>query len=87
MTFLMENARAKKIWFDEDNMWILLIDGRQLSIPKSFFPKFSQVSEDELNNFELSGNGIGIHWDSLDEDLYVPNLLIEFPSQNHIKFA
>ena len=46
MTFLMENARAKKIWFDEDNMWILLIDGRQLSIPKSFFPKFSQVSED-----------------------------------------
>lgn len=87
MTFLMENARAKKIWFDEDNMWILLIDGRQLSIPKSFFPKFSQVSEDELNNFELSGNGIGIHWDSLDEDLYVPNLLIEFPSQNDKKFA
>ena len=87
MTFLMENARAKKIWFDEDNMWILLIDGRQLSIPKSFFPKFSQVSEDELNNFELSGNGIGIHWDSLDEDLYVPNLLIEFPSQNYKKFA
>lgn len=87
MTFLMENARAKKIWFDEDNMWILFIDGRQLSIPKSFFPKFSHVSEDELNNFELSGNGIGIHWDSLDEDLYVPNLLIEFPSQNHKKFA
>ena len=50
MTFLMENARAKKIWFDEDNMWILLIDGRQLSIPKSFFPKFSQVSEDELKD-------------------------------------
>ena len=54
-----------------------LIDGRQLSIPKAYFPKLENASINDLNNYELSGNGIGIHWDSLDEDLYVPNLLIQ----------
>lgn len=77
MTFSKENARAKKIWFDEDNMWISFIDGRQLSIPKSYFSSFMNATEEQLSKYELSGNGIGIHWEELDEDLYVPNLLIE----------
>lgn len=77
MNFSKENARAKKVWFDDYNMWIALIDGRQLSIPKAYFPSLANVDESELQNYELSGNGIGIHWDSLDEDLYVPNLLIQ----------
>ena len=54
-----------------------LIDGRQLSVPKSYFPSFENASQSDLQNYELSGNGIGIHWDSLDEDLYVPNLLMQ----------
>ncbi len=33
MNFLKENARAKKVWFDKDNMWLMLIDGRQLYAP------------------------------------------------------
>lgn len=77
MNFSKENARAKKVWFDDYNMWITLIDGRQLSIPKAYFPSLANADESELQNYELSGNGIGIHWDSLDEDLYVPNLLIQ----------
>lgn len=77
MNFLKENARAKTVWFDDCNMWISLIDGRQLSIPKVYFTAFENASEADLNAYELSGNGIGIHWDSLDVDLYVPNLLIQ----------
>ena len=37
MNFSVENARTQKVWFDENNMWLLLIDGRQLSIPKAYF--------------------------------------------------
>jgi hypothetical protein len=87
MNFSMENARAKKIWFDETNLWIFLIDGRQLSIPKAYFPKLENASQNDLNNYELSGNGIGIHWDSLDEDLYVPNLLIQSNVKENKKLA
>lgn len=76
MSFSKENAKAKKIWFDELNMWILFDDGRQLSVPKTYFEKLNKATDAELNDYELLGGGIGIHWESLDEDLYVPNLLI-----------
>ena len=37
-----------------------------------------------LSEYELSGNGIGIHWDSLDEDLFVPNLLLGITDINRL---
>lgn len=76
MNFSVENARTQKVWFDENNMWLLLVDGRQLSIPKVYFPRLKNASESALSSYTLSGGGIGIHWDSLDEDLFVPNLLL-----------
>ena len=76
MNFTVENARTQKVWFDENNMWLLLIDGRQLSIPKAYFPNFKDAPNEKLLDYSLSGGGIGIHWDNLDEDLYVPNLLL-----------
>ena len=76
MDFSLNNARAQKVWFDNDNIWLLLLDGRQLSLPLVFFPTLLNAETDELNKYELSGGGLGIHWDNLDEDLYVPNLLM-----------
>ncbi len=87
MNFSKETAKANKVWFDNDNLWISLVDGRQLSVPKSFFPPFMTATESQLSQYELSGGGIGIHWDSLDEDLYVPNLLISTNQQSETKYA
>lgn len=81
MNFSKENAKAKKVWFDDLNMWILFEDGRQLSVPKVYFESLKQASEEQLNNYELIGAGIGIHWEDLDEDLYVPNLLLSVNSR------
>lgn len=87
MNFSKDNARAKKVWFDENNLWVALVDGRQLSVPRMYFPRLDAASMQELENYELSGGGIGIHWDDLNEDLYVPNLLLEIiePNAHHIQ--
>ena len=69
-------AKAQKIWFDKDNLWIMLQDGRQLSVPLSYFPRLKNASEDDLNDYIISGSGTGLHWEKLDEDISVPNLLI-----------
>ena len=84
MDFSVNNARAQKVWFDSENLWILLFDGRQLSIPLIFFPKLMNADKELLSEYELSGNGIGIHWDNLDEDLYVPNLLFGITDINRL---
>lgn len=57
MSFSKENAKAKKVWFDDLNMWILFEDGRQLSVPKVYFESLKQASEEQLNNYELIGGG------------------------------
>lgn len=84
MDFSVNNARAQKVWCDSENLWILLYDGRQLSIPLIFFPKLMNADKELLSEYELSGNGIGIHWDCLDEDLYVPNLLLGITDINRL---
>ena len=73
---LTRETQATKIWFDENDMWLLLSDGRQLSIPLSYFPRLLKASINERNNYILSGGGTGIHWDAIDEDIYVPNLIL-----------
>lgn len=76
-TFTLE-ARAQKVWFDTENMWILFTDGRQLSVPLIYFPRLKQASSAQRAKYEISGGGTGLHWDELDEDISVPNLLVGY---------
>ncbi len=84
MDFSLNNARAQKVWCDTENLWLLLLDGRQLSIPLIFFPRLAVADSESLSKYELSGGGIGIHLESLDEDLYIPNLLFGITDINRL---
>ncbi len=78
MNSSIDNVRATKVWFDDDNMWVALDDGRVMSVPKVWFPRLDNATDEELNDYEMSGNGLGLHWDKLDEDISVPNLLLGY---------
>ncbi len=78
MNTSIENARATKLWFDEDNMWLSLDDGRVLSVPKIWFPKLEAATDEQLMKYEMSGYGTGLHWEELDEDISVPMLLLGY---------
>ncbi|MDQ4141972.1 MAG: DUF2442 domain-containing protein [Bacteroidota bacterium] len=66
---------ANQVWFTEDKLYVLLNDGRELGIPLEWFPKLSNCSDTERQKYRLIGNGIGISWEGLDEDLSVSALL------------
>jgi hypothetical protein len=76
MSILTIEASATKVWFDEYNMWIHLSDGRQLSVPLEYFPRLLKASSSQRENYVLSGNGTGIHWEEIDEDISVYGLLM-----------
>ncbi|MCR4321909.1 MAG: DUF2442 domain-containing protein [Candidatus Brocadiaceae bacterium] len=76
MNILTFEANATKVWFDKENMWIVLTDGRQLSVPLVYFPRLLNATPEQRNNYELSGVGTGIHWEEIDEDISVPGLLL-----------
>ena len=81
MSTLASEASALDIWFDSDNMWVAIADGRQLSIPLSFFPRLLSATQEQRLNFELSGGGTGIHWPEIDEDISVQGLLMGIPDR------
>jgi hypothetical protein len=69
-------AFAKSVSFDSDNMWVELTDGRQLGVPLAYFPRLARASSAQRKKYTISGGGVGLHWDDVDEDISVPALLM-----------
>jgi len=80
-------AAAKKIWFDDENMWLLLTDGRQLSVPLVYFPRLLHATAEQRQKFEMSGGGTGIHWEDIDEDISVNGLLFGIGDRTKVRAA
>ena len=76
MSTLVYEVRAVKVWFDDDNIWLGLEDGRQVSAPLAFYPRLLNATKEQRENYELTGPGIGIHWEDLDEDLSVEGIVL-----------
>ena len=66
---------AENVRFTEDDIVVALVDGRTVSVPLVWFPRLAGATRDQLENYELPGDGEGIHWPDIDEDLSVEGLL------------
>lgn len=85
MSILTHKPSAHKITFDDDNFWVHLVDGRILGVPLAYFPKLMGASKPQLEKYEISGGGQGLHWDELDEDISVAHLLLGLGDQTKPK--
>jgi hypothetical protein len=74
------DARAKEVVVTEDELCVVLVDGRRISAPLAWFPRLLRATPAQRGNYELLGDGIGIHWPGIDEDLSVAGLLRGAPS-------
>jgi hypothetical protein len=66
---------ASDVFISDDELTVHLVDGRKLSVPLVWFPRLLHGSKEQRNRFELIGEGEGIHWEELDEDISVTGLL------------
>lgn len=84
MTFsaIETHPRAERVRFTDEEMVVALADGRKISVPIVWFPRLADASPEARENYELMGEGEGIHWPDLDEDLSVQGLLAGYrPSE------
>ena len=70
-----KSNKAVNVSFTESKMILFLEDGREIAFPLEWFPKLRNASQEQLNKWRLSGDGEGIHWSELDEDISVEKLL------------
>lgn len=75
MTISTDEPRAVRVWCDADYLWVALADGRQLAVPLAYFPRLLHATAEQRTQMTMSGGGTGLHWEDLDEDISVPNLL------------
>ncbi|MDE3011624.1 MAG: DUF2442 domain-containing protein [Pseudomonadota bacterium] len=79
------DARAVGVYCTEDELVVQIADGRTLSVPLVWFPKLLNSSAAARGDFQLIGDGEGIHWPGIDEDISVAGLLAGRPSVQHAK--
>jgi hypothetical protein len=64
-------VRAETVTVTDD----ALSDGRSISAPLAWHPRLLHGTPKERSDWRLIGQGVGIHWSALDEDISVQNLL------------
>ncbi len=73
-------VRIQNVSITEDTLTVDLADGRSISVPLGWYPRLQHGSTEERNHWRLIGQGEGIHWPDLDEDISVENLILGRPS-------
>jgi len=69
------NPLAQRVEVTEEELVVSLADGRRISVPIVWFPRLSRATPEQRDKWELLGEGEGIHWPLIDEDLSVEGLL------------
>jgi Protein of unknown function (DUF2442) len=70
-----KTAQATNIYFDRERIHVCLSDGREISAPLNWFPRLCNATDEQRQQWELIGRGVGIHWEAIDEDISVAGLL------------
>jgi hypothetical protein len=68
-------TRARDVAVTATELTVHLRDGRTVSVPLAWFPRLLNATPEQRSNLELIGDGEGVHWPDLDEDLSVAGIL------------
>jgi hypothetical protein len=66
---------ATNVAVSDDDLTVWLADGRAITVPLVWFPRILAADAKARSNWQLLGEGEGIHWPDIDEDLSVEGLL------------
>ena len=72
----LQLVKAIEVSVTEDNLVVELEDGRILSIPLTWYPRLWHGTTAERQNWRMIGDGMGIHWPDLDEDVSIEGLIL-----------
>lgn len=77
---LLEIPTIQQVTVTEDTLSADLSDGRTILVPLAWYPRLLHGSIEERNDCRFIAGGSGIHWNQLDEDVSIKNLLLGQPS-------
>ena len=73
-------VKLKDIEVTEDTITAYLVDGRTISVPLVWSWRLSEATPEQRANYEIIGDGEGVSWPEIDEDISVEGMLYGVPS-------
>lgn len=83
----MSELRIRTVNFSAEAMVVRFSDDREIVVPLSYFPRLAAGRAVERNEWSLIGRGLGVHWEALDEDLSVENILTAYSRHQMTSYA
>ena len=83
----MVELRIRTISFSRDHLLVHFLDGRKILVPVNYFPRLEAAAGADRDQWTLIGRGLGVHWESLDEDLSVENILTAYSRHQREAYA
>lgn len=80
-TVVSNEPRIRDIKVAVDAITAYLVDGRVISVPLAWSWRLSEATPAQRANFEIIGDGQGVHWPEVDEDLSAEGMLYGTPAR------
>ena len=74
-TVARSDARIKSLEVSEDLITARLVDGRIISVPITWSWRLAAATPVQRANYEIVGDGQGVHWPDVDEDISAAGML------------
>ncbi len=75
------DARVKEVAVTDELITFHLVDGRVVSVLLAWSWRLSDATRDQRANYEVVGDGHGVHWPDVDEDLSVEGMFHGVPAR------
>jgi len=72
--------RIENVAFSDEKLKVALSDGRLLLLPLEWYPTLEKATQSQRENWRLLGQGAGVHWPEIDEDLSLEGFLNGWPA-------
>ncbi|HKZ57188.1 MAG TPA: DUF2442 domain-containing protein [Thermodesulfovibrionales bacterium] len=76
----LQEVRIKDISVTEDTITAYLVDGRIISVPLAWSWRLSEATPEQRANYKIIGDGQGVHWPEIDEDISAEGMLYGTPA-------
>ena len=80
-TAVSVDARVNEVSVTDELITFRLMDGRVISVPLAWSWRLSDASPEQRSRFEIIGDGQGVHWPDVDEDISVEGMLHGVPAR------
>jgi hypothetical protein len=78
-------AHIEDVSITDDMITARLADGRMISVPLAWSWRLSEATPEQRSRFEIIGNGSGVRWPDIDEDISAEGMLHGVPARRPAK--